>query len=69
MDNVRYQCRICGYVYDPAQGDAPGSVSPGTDFKSISALSWECPVCGAEKESFGMCRAPGGPAAGNTGAI
>ena len=26
----RYVCDVCGYVYDPADGDADSDVKPGT---------------------------------------
>ena len=47
----RHQCTICGYVYDPAQGDADSGIAPGTDFKNLPA-NWTCPVCGASKDQF-----------------
>ena len=48
---VKYECVICGYVYDPALGDADGGIAPGTAFKDIPD-SWVCPVCGASKSDF-----------------
>jgi rubredoxin len=47
----RYVCQVCGYVYDPAQGDPDNGVAPGTPFDKIPD-SWECPVCGASKADF-----------------
>ncbi|MFC1888501.1 rubredoxin [Thermodesulfobacteriota bacterium] len=47
----KYTCTICGYVYDPAQGDPDNGVSAGTAFEDISD-DWVCPVCGAGKDSF-----------------
>lgn len=47
----RWECTICGYVYDPQKGDPEGGVPPGTPFESLPA-SWVCPQCGAEKEAF-----------------
>lgn len=47
----KYVCSVCGYVYDPAQGDAEGGISPGTAFEDLPE-EWVCPDCGAEKESF-----------------
>lgn len=47
----RYVCTVCGYVYDPAQGDPDNGVKPGTNFEDIPD-SWECPVCGASKSDF-----------------
>ncbi len=47
----KYVCDICGYVYDPAQGDPDGGVPPGTPFEEVSE-DWVCPVCGAGKDAF-----------------
>lgn len=47
----RYQCTICGYVYDPAQGDSDGDIASGTEFKNLHD-NWTCPVCGASKDQF-----------------
>jgi rubredoxin len=47
----KYECEVCGWVYDPAVGDPDGGIEPGVDFKDIPD-SWVCPVCGAGKESF-----------------
>ncbi len=47
----RYVCTICGYVYDPEQGDPDNGVAPGTKWEDVPD-SWECPVCGAGKEDF-----------------
>jgi rubredoxin len=44
-------CELCGYVYDPAEGDADGGIPPGTNFPDIPS-NWSCPVCGARKEDF-----------------
>jgi rubredoxin len=47
----KYVCGVCGYVYDPARGDADGGVAPGTAFEDLPK-GWVCPDCGAEKVSF-----------------
>ena len=47
----RYVCTICGYVYDPEQGDPDNGVNPGTKWEDVPE-DWECPVCGAAKEDF-----------------
>ena len=44
-------CELCGYVYDPAEGDADGGVKPGMKFEEIPD-DWSCPVCGATKDDF-----------------
>jgi rubredoxin len=50
-DDGLWICELCGYVYDPAEGDADGGISPGSKFQDIPA-GWSCPVCGARKEDF-----------------
>ena len=47
----KYQCGICGYIYDPEKGDPDNGVEPGTPFEELPD-DWECPVCGAPKEEF-----------------
>jgi len=47
----KYKCTVCGYVYDPAVGDADGGIAPGTAFEEIPD-DWTCPVCGASKDQF-----------------
>jgi rubredoxin len=47
----KYTCSICGYVYDPANGDPKSGVQAGTKFQDIPS-SWVCPLCGASKDMF-----------------
>lgn len=47
----RYECRACGYVYEPDKGDSKSSVSPGTPFVDLPS-TWRCPVCGVKKTQF-----------------
>lgn len=46
-----YVCNICGYVYDPAEGDPDSGIEAGTAFKVIPE-DWVCPVCGVGKDQF-----------------
>lgn len=41
----KYRCTMCGWVYDPAEGDT--GVAPGTPFEDLPD-DWVCPACGAE---------------------
>jgi len=36
----RYECLVCGYAYEPTQGDSKHEVSPGTPLQN-------CPLLGA----------------------
>jgi rubredoxin len=47
----KYQCNICGYIYDPEVGDPENNIPPGTSFESLPA-DWVCPICGAAKDQF-----------------
>jgi len=47
----KYICSICGYVYDPADGDPESGIPPGTSFDDLPE-DWVCPVCGADKSEF-----------------
>ncbi len=46
-----YICNICGYEYDPKNGDPDAGVAPGTPFADVPE-DWVCPVCGAPKSEF-----------------
>lgn len=47
----KYRCTVCGYLYDPGQGDPDSEISPGTSFADLPD-DWVCPVCGAPKDAF-----------------
>jgi len=47
----KYECQICGYIYDPALGDPDNGVKPGTLFEKLPE-GWTCPMCGAGKDQF-----------------
>jgi rubredoxin len=47
----KYECKVCGYIYDPQKGDPETGIKPGTPFEQLPD-DWVCPVCGAGKEEF-----------------
>lgn len=47
----KYKCNVCGYIYDPVEGDPDSGIEPGTPFEDIPD-DWECPVCGVKKRDF-----------------
>lgn len=47
----KYKCTVCGYIYDPVEGDPDGGIPPGTPFEDIPD-NWVCPVCGVMKKDF-----------------
>jgi len=48
-----WQCIVCGYIYDEAQGDPEHGIAPGTSWEDVPE-SWECPDCGVAKADFEM---------------
>ncbi len=46
-----YVCELCGYEYDPEEGDLENGIPEGTEFEELPE-EWECPLCGASKEDF-----------------
>jgi len=49
----RYQCNICGFVYDELVGDVAHGIVPGTRWEDIPE-NWACPECGVNKTDFEM---------------
>lgn len=47
----KFQCNICGYIYDPVIGDIDNGISLGVSFDELP-VDWICPVCGAEQDEF-----------------
>jgi rubredoxin len=47
----KWKCTVCDWIYDPAEGDPDGGITPGTPFENIPD-TWLCPVCGASKDLF-----------------
>ncbi len=48
---AKYECTVCGYIYDPEVGDPDSKIKPGTPFEDLPD-DWVCPVCGAGKDEF-----------------
>ena len=51
MNDTKYECVLCAYVYDPAAGDPDAGVPPGTPFGEMPD-GWVCPICGARTDFF-----------------
>ena len=47
----KYVCDVCGFVYDPANGDPANGIAAGTAFEDLPE-EWVCPECGVGKDSF-----------------
>ncbi len=44
-------CELCGYEYNPREGDPENGIEENTDFEDLPE-EWICPMCGASKEDF-----------------
>lgn len=49
----RWQCLLCGFVYDEAEGWPDDGLEPGTAWADVPE-DWVCPDCGAGKADFEM---------------
>lgn len=47
----RLECKICWYLYDPAEGDSYWQIPPGTPFAELPD-HWSCPNCDSSKAGF-----------------
>ena len=47
----KFECVLCGYVYDPEIGDPEADIEPGTPFDELPE-DFVCPLCGAGKDEF-----------------
>ncbi|MEM8660976.1 MAG: rubredoxin [Pseudomonadota bacterium] len=47
----KWECVICGFIYDEAEGLPEDGIPAGTKFEDI-AEDWECPDCGISEEDF-----------------
>jgi len=48
----RFECRSCGFVYDPAEGVRKLGIEAGTPFSQLDAASFRCPVCRSRVVAF-----------------
>ncbi len=46
-----HTCSICGFQYDPAEGDPSAGIPPGTPFEDLPE-DYKCPICNAGKDYF-----------------
>lgn len=52
----KWQCIVCGFVYDESLGDPDSGLAAGTRWEDVPE-SWSCPDCGALKADFEMVEA------------
>lgn len=49
----KWECIVCGWVYDEAKGWPEDGIEPGTRWEDVPE-DWLCPDCGVGKEDFEM---------------
>ncbi|MEM1114606.1 MAG: rubredoxin [Pseudomonadota bacterium] len=49
----KYECVICGFIYDEAEGLPDDGIPAGTRWEDIPE-DWECPDCGIGKSDFDL---------------
>jgi rubredoxin len=53
MNARKWECVVCGFIYDEAQGLPEDGIAPGTRWEDIPE-DWACPDCGVAKADFEM---------------
>jgi rubredoxin len=51
LEPKKYQCQVCGHIYDPKIGEPSQNIPAGTPFENLPE-EWTCPVCGAPKGMY-----------------
>ncbi|MBU2708613.1 rubredoxin [Zooshikella marina] len=49
----KWQCTVCGFIYDEADGWPDDDIPPGTRWEDVPE-EWICPDCGVCKQDFEM---------------
>ncbi|MNY87591.1 Rubredoxin [compost metagenome] len=49
----RYQCLVCGWIYEEQLGWPQEGIAAGTSWQDVSE-NWTCPDCGVSKADFDM---------------
>jgi len=52
VEQNRFECRSCGYIYDPNEGNKKLSIPQNTPFSLIDGNTFACPVCRAGKNLY-----------------
>jgi rubredoxin len=47
----KYECKVCGYIYDPAKGEPDNNTPAGTAFEALPD-DYVCPDCGVGKDMY-----------------
>ena len=51
IDEGKFECQACGYVYEPEKGDRFAGIEPGTLFVELPT-EFNCPACRSPKSQF-----------------
>ena len=52
LEQNRFECRSCGYIYDPKEGNKKLNIPSNTPFSAIDGNTFACPVCRAGKNLY-----------------
>ena len=52
VEQNRFECRSCGYIYDPSEGIKKLSIARNTPFMLVDGNTFACPVCRAGKNLY-----------------
>ena len=53
MEFKKWECIVCGLIFDEEQGWPDDGIEPGTRWEDVPS-DWLCPDCGVGKEDFEM---------------
>ena len=52
LDQNRFECRSCGYIYDPSEGNKKLDIPKNTPFSELDGNTFASPVCRAGKNFY-----------------
>ena len=52
LEQNRFECRSCGYIYDPIEGNKKLNIPKNTPFAALDGNTFACPVCRAGKNFY-----------------
>ena len=52
LEQNRFECRSCGYIYDPSEGNKKLNIPKDTPFSELDGNTFACPVCRAGKNFY-----------------
>ena len=52
LEQKWFECRSCGYIYDPSEGNKKLNIPKNTPFSELDGNTFACPVCRAGKNFY-----------------